>query len=252
MSLRRFFVPPALIRGGAADLPPGPAHHLRHVLRLGPGSRVEVFDGEGHAWAGVVEFAGGEVRIALQEALPSQAEAGPHIALALALVRPDRFEWALEKSTELGVAEIVPLETRYSEVRIPGSRLAARLERWSRVVREAARQCERTTVPRILEPMTPAGLFLLPGIGGSRKLWFHERNGEPLRCGSAQRERLVVCIGPEGGWHADETEAARTAGCDIVTLGPRVLRSETAAVAALAVLQCGWEPATTPGAATRQ
>jgi 16S rRNA (uracil1498-N3)-methyltransferase len=240
MSLRRFFVPPALIRDGIAILPAGSAHHLRHVLRLDSGTRVEVFDGEGRAWAGQVEFSGTEVRIVLQEPLTVPGDTGPHITLALALIRPERFEWALEKSTELGVAAIVPLDTRYSEVRIPVAKVPAKLERWRRITREAARQCERATVPLIWAPMSPADLFQLPEVAGSRKLWFHERTGEQERFPSADAP-LVVCIGPEGGWHADETEAARMVGCSIVTLGRRILRSETAAVAALAVLQCGRE-----------
>jgi 16S rRNA (uracil1498-N3)-methyltransferase len=239
MSLRRFYVPPGLIRNDIAVLPAGPAHHLRHVLRLGAGTPVEVFDGEGHTWAGQVEFVGGEVRVLLQEPLTAANDAGPQITLALALIRPERFEWALEKSTELGVTAIVPLVTRFSEVRIPASKITAKLERWERIAREASRQCERATLPRIRTPVTPADLFQLPEIAGSSKLWLHARTGEQP-CFSSAAAPTVVCVGPEGGWHEDETAAARSAGCSIVTLGRRILRSETAAVAALAIIQCRW------------
>ena len=247
MPLRRFFVPPAQIRDGVATLPSGQAHHLRHVLRLEAGTQVEVFDGEGRAWAGAVRFTGGGVRVLLQRALEAHEEPGLRITLALAIIRQDRFEWAIEKATELGVAHIVPVEARFSEIRVPPEKLPARIERWSRIAGEAARQSERTTVPRILPPVTAAGLFQLPEISQSSKLWFHERSGDRPNRTSAEGGRLALVVGPEGGWHESETEAARNAGCRIVTLGPRILRSETAALAALAVFQCGWGQSTPPG-----
>ena len=137
MSRRRFFVPRDQIRDGRALLPADQAHHLRDVLRIRSGAEVELFDGEGSCYTGKVEIHRAEIRIvALRKTEPAE-NPWTRLILAPALIKSERFEWILQKATELGVREFIPLKTRFSDIRISDSKLEARLQRWQRVVREA-------------------------------------------------------------------------------------------------------------------
>lgn len=235
MARRRFFVPPESVTGPSAVLPEVQAHHLRDVLRIGAGEAVEIFDGTGRGWAGEVAYSGSRVLVCGLEPLAAR-QPGIHVILAAALIKPARFEWMLEKATELGVDEVIPLKTRFGDIRIPDARLGDRVGRWDRIAREAARQCGRMDAPRIHDPVDFARL-LESGAVGVRVL-FHEKAGEPWRPDPAALEAgVLLCVGPEGGWSDGETDAARAAGFAVCGLGPRILRAETAALAALAVLQ---------------
>jgi 16S rRNA (uracil1498-N3)-methyltransferase len=234
MTRRRFFVPASEIRDGVARLPPDELHHLRHVLRLNAGTQVEVFDGRGRSYTGRVEGEGANLRVGSLAPLDTQAEPAIDCTLALALIRAERFEWALEKATELGVRAIVPIAAARSEVRLPPSRLDARLDRWRRIVRSAAKQSRRSAIPEIERPCSLEQLVAATGSEGERLL-LAERGGNPWPTLGARR--VVVAVGPEGGWEPGELRAAESAGWHRVGLGPRVLRAETAAVAALALIQ---------------
>lgn len=238
MPRRRFFVPSENFHHGVAELPADQAHHLRAVLRLGPGDIVEIFDGTGANYMGRIESAGETARIAILEKI----EPGPHpvlnLILGLALIKSERFDWALQKAAELGVSAIVPLETRFCDVRVPESRRASRAERWRRIVREAAKQCRRSTVPEVRQPIDWTTFLRLPEWKDADRILFYEKAAhtwDPKR--SLDSRRIVLCIGPEGGWDSREVEAASAAGFRLFGLGPRVLRAETAVVAALAILQ---------------
>ncbi len=238
MPLRRFFVPRDAIRDGTAILAPDQAHHLRNVLRLGAGQPVEVFDGEGTAYRGEVEISGADVK--LVRLVPSAEPAPrdlPSIVLATALVKPDRFDWILQKSTELGVDDLVPLHTRNSSVRIPESKLAGRMERWSRIVREAARQSRRNTLPRIHGAMRFQDFVAGNPFGGYAKYLCYEKSGTPWHQDMLGPSRIVVCIGPEGGWDEAEVRAAAGSGYSVFSLGQRILRAETAALVAVTLFQ---------------
>jgi 16S rRNA (uracil1498-N3)-methyltransferase len=237
MPRRRFYVPQDHIRNGAATLPSDQAHHLRAVLRLKTGDKVEIFDGEGRGYTGVVELHDAGVQIRdLQEILPQQPAA--RLILAPALVKAAKFEWMLQKLTELGVSEIAPLHTRFSDIRIPDNKIDSRLERWERIVREAAKQCRRLTAPQVRRPMEFCDFLRLDELSSCTKLMFHEKASE-----SWQPEKnllhnpIVVCIGPEGGWEGGEAALAEEAGFRIFSLGPWILRTETAALAAVAIIQ---------------
>jgi 16S rRNA (uracil1498-N3)-methyltransferase len=232
---RRFFVPASSIRDRRARLAAEEIHHLKHVLRLGPGARVEVFDGAGNCYSGSVEETGGDLYVAGLTAAAARPEPPIEITLALALIRLERFEWAIEKATELGVRAIVPIRAARSEVKLTEVRESARRERWLRIVRGAAKQSRRAWVPEIgpartlaemLAENAPVDGLLLVESGGRASI------GSP----SPGRPALLA-VGPEGGWTGAELAAAEVAGWRAVGLGPRVLRAETAAVAALAILQ---------------
>lgn len=237
MSRRRFFVPPERIRDGVASLPPDQTHHLRNVLRLTGGDEVEVFDGSGVTYLGTVDIQGPETRIKALRRLSAVERPRINVTLAPALFKADRFEWMLQKATELGVDEIIPIESRFSEIRIPPDKLGARLERWRRIIQEAAKQCRRTTIPWIVKPAPFADLLITGQPWAAGKLLFSEKASLPWDGVLAPSERVLICTGPEGGWESNELEAAGNAGFGIYSLGPRTLRAETAAIAALVIVQ---------------
>ena len=212
------------------------AHRLARVLRLSVGTHIELFDGFGQVWTGIlVAVSGSAVEIALSEAA-QHIPLEPPVVLLAGLIRPNRFEWLLEKATELGATTIQPVLCERGAVR-PAEIGAARLDRWRRITIEAAEQCGRVTVPELGPPLTlmealvaaPRPLFVAaePAHGAA-----------PSLVGAAQPGTGAVSIltGPEGGLTPNELVMAVAAGGSPVSLGRLVLRAETAAIAALAVM----------------
>jgi len=237
MPRRRFFVPRDKIRNGVAILPPDQFHHLFNVLRIGPGDEIEIFDGEGASYLGEVSNIGPEIHVRKIIQAAGISSAGCHITLAIALIKAERFEWMLQKATELGVWEFAPLVTRHSEISISGTRLAARMERWRRIVREASKQCRRLNIPHICEPDRFEN-FLNSGRGQDfQKLMLYEKAPASRGLRISQSEQACLCIGPEGGWDQQEVADAEEVGYQIFSLGDRILRSETAAIAAVSIIQ---------------
>ena len=237
MARRRFFVDS--IHCGEAELRGEEARRLTRVLRVEPGQRFEISD-QHQAWlAEIIEARGERVRLRVVE--PVETEEMPvRIALFAALIKFDRFEWIIEKATELGVESIRPVETARSE---KGLLEAAqkRSERWQRVVREASQQARRVRAPEIL----PAVRWQPPGAEAAGWRYFLEEAQAPplLRTLPADRQRLAqvaLVTGPEGGWTDAEREAAAAGGWQPVSLGPNVLRAETAALAAITVVVNAW------------
>jgi len=231
---RRLHVPRSRIQGGRARLTPAEWHYLRGVLRLSAGARLEVFDGEGGTHAAELPAAGEELALG-----PRRAQEPPRAVIWLAFAPPrgDRADLVVQKAAELGAARLLPFEAARSVVRLDAERGAARAARWSRIAAEAARQCGRADVPAVEPPGTLAGA-LAAAPAGFRSLACWEGGGEPLAgaLDPAAAGHLVL-IGPEGGLAPEEVLACAAAGARLVTLGPRILRAETAALAALAVLQ---------------
>jgi 16S rRNA (uracil1498-N3)-methyltransferase len=236
MTRRRFYVPRDSIRDGIAILPPGQAHHLRNVLRMDSGDAVEIFDGAGTGYAGEVELHGSEVHIRNLKRLPSQGSPFT-LTLAAALIKPVRFEWMLQKATELGVDGIIPLRTRLSQIRISPDKIDGRLERWQRIVNEAAKQCGRFAAPRLQKPLEFAELLAADEFSACTKILLYEKAEDPLRSNSFVSDRIVLCIGPEGGWERDEVQQALEVGYQTLGLGSLILRAETAAIAAVSIVQ---------------
>jgi 16S rRNA (uracil1498-N3)-methyltransferase len=236
MTRHRFYVPRDLIREDTATLPPGQAHHLRDVLRIRSGDVVEIFDGAGSGYSGEVELRGSEVIIRGLVSL-SCPESPFHVTLAAALIKSAKFEWVLEKSTELGVDAIIPLNTRLSDIRIPADRMPNRLDRWNRILSQSARQCKRFAAPRLRAPLDFSDFLAADNFSGWAKILFYEKAAEPWQPDNFVSDHIVLCVGPEGGWDHPEVEQAREAGYKIYGLGPRILRAETAAIAALSIIQ---------------
>jgi 16S rRNA (uracil1498-N3)-methyltransferase len=234
---RRFFVDE--VRSGKAEIAGEDAKHLTRVLRVEPGQRYEISDNR-NVYLAEVETARKEhvVFRTLEKLEPQKRTV--EVILCATLIKFDSFEWMIEKATELGVTEIIPMEAVRSE---RGLEKAAhkRLERWRRIALEASQQSRRAFLPLIAEPVAfdqmVRGTF-------SHRYALDECGGKPLagafpapRNGT---DRVAVLIGPEGGWTDEERAAFLHAGWSQVTLGPLILRAETAALAALAVIQAEW------------
>ena len=230
MARRRFFV--ADIRNGIAELRGDEARHLTRVLRVEAGQKFEISDNRSAYLAEVVEARGPLVVFRVESEI---AAAGAPVAVTLcaALIKFDRFEWIVEKATELGVERIVPVEAARTE---RGLMEAARkrAERWERIARESSQQSRRTRLPEIA---AAARFDDALRVEAGARLFLEEGTAPPLlRAVPRPLATAAVLLGPEGGWTDREREAASAAGWTAVSLGPQVLRAETAAVAALALL----------------
>ena len=204
---------------------------------MGTGEIVEIFDGAGNGYTGEVEIQDAGICVRGLQSIASE-ESRFRLTLAAALIKSSKFEWILQKATELGVHEIIPLRTRLSEIDIPGGKVALRLERWDRIVREASKQCRRFAAPRVHAPRAFPDLVSNAELSASPRYLFYENAPELWRPEtSALSDRVVLCIGPEGGWEDNEIEQAKQAGYQIFSLGPRILRAETAAIAAVSIMQ---------------
>ncbi len=236
--MRRFYVEPGTVRGRQISLGQELVHRLSRVLRMRPGEQFVIFDGSGREW--VVELREMSRREAVA-AIVGQAEPPPapevSLTLYMGLIKEPRFELVLEKATELGVEAIVPVVTKRSVVR-PWKEGGAKQERWRRLIIEATEQCRRARPPALLPPVPlekavreAQGLRLLPWEGeGQRGL------REALREEGEGQRQVSLLVGPEGGLELEEVELARKAGFRVVSLGRRILRAETAALAAVAAV----------------
>ena len=225
-SLPRLFVRHALSEGATVELDPAQANYLGNVLRLGPGAQLLAFDGMSGEWLALIAAAGKKRMTLTVERRTREPESIPDVWLAFAPVKRAQTDWLVEKATELGAARLVPVMTQ----RTIAERV--RLDRLESIVIEAAEQCGRTRVPQIAEPL-PLKRFV-EELDPSRHFYFaDEGGGEPLS--AAFREGpAVILTGPEGGFTGEERAFVRGSGAVPISLGPRILRAETAALAALA------------------
>jgi 16S rRNA (uracil1498-N3)-methyltransferase len=230
---RRFFV--HQFDGSEAFLCGDTANHLIRVLRAQPGQIYELSDGERVQLGRIERIGRGSLSFKLVGEVPA-GEPRLRATLLLAIVKFDRFEWAVEKATELGVNEIVPLAAERSEKGLVAA-AAKRVERWRKIALESAQQSRRLKPPVIAPPIKAAETF--PLADASIKLLLsEERNAPPLPSVLRERreESIALAIGPEGGWTENEFAIARSCGFLDASLGEHILRTETAVVAALAMV----------------
>lgn len=231
----RIHVAADFIVGGDVVLPEGPARHVARVLRLGEGAVLRLFDGAGHeARARLVEASRKRVVARIEAIEAGRGESPLAVHLGQAISKGDRMDYAIQKAVELGVAAITPLYTEHGDVRLKGEREAKKLAHWQAVAASACEQCGRAVVPVVhpavalpewlAERSETLRLVLHPGTQGAL-----ERTDAPASA--------ALLIGPEGGLAEAEVEAARAKAFVPLTLGPRILRTETAPVVALALLQ---------------
>jgi len=225
-SLPRLFVRTPLSAGASVVLDAAQANYLGNVMRLGIGAELLLFDGQSGEWLARVSDAGRKSMSLTVERRTREAESVPDIWLAFAPVKRAQTDWLVEKATELGAARLVPVMTQ----RTVAERV--RLDRLESIAIEAAEQCGRTRVPQILAPMPLRRL--VEELDPARHFYFADENGgEPLT--SAYEEGpAVILVGPEGGFTEEERAFVRASGATAISLGPRILRAETAALAAIA------------------
>ncbi|MDR5868627.1 16S rRNA (uracil(1498)-N(3))-methyltransferase [Halomonas koreensis] len=235
MKAPRIHVAAALAAGGDVVLPEGAARHLVRVLRLGEGAPLVIFDGEGVEAEAVLVEAGRKRVVARVEALrEGRGESPLAVHLGQAISKGERMDYAIQKAVELGVAEITPLYTEHGDVRLKGERQARKLAHWQAVAASACEQCGRATLPPVHPPVALAEW--LAGRDEALCLVLHPGTPGALERAEAPADAALL-IGPEGGLADAEVEAAGAAGFAALTLGPRILRTETAPVVALSLLQ---------------
>jgi 16S rRNA (uracil1498-N3)-methyltransferase len=237
MARRRFFV--EAIERGHAQITGQDAHHLTRVLRVEPGQKFEISDNH-NVYLAEVEAARKDL---VSFAILDQIEAPApllHTALFVSLIRFERFEWMLEKATELGVGRVTPVQTERSEKGLAQA-AGKRLARWQRIAREASEQSRRARLPSI---ELAAELAEVLRNGEGHRYALEEAGGRPIFSalpeGRQSGDHLALLVGPEGGWTEREREAMTAAGWTAVSLGANILRAETAAIAALAIVNAAW------------
>lgn len=241
MSAPRFYCPETLPETGLFELPTNAAHHALRVLRLRINDPVQIFDGAGHACDAVlVEINGKHVHINILNQCPAQALSPITIVLAQAMCSSEKMDWIVQKATELGAAEIQPVQTQRSVAKLTSERVEKRTSHWRGVVIAACEQSGRNNLMQVNAPIdyshwlasqrnTPGSKFiLLPDCAVS------------LRTSTTPQNPVTLLIGPEGGFTQEEASMAKQAGFIPVLLGPRVLRTETAAIAGITALQTLW------------
>lgn len=238
-----FFVAPAAVGEGQVRLDPEQTHHLLDVLRARPGDRFTAVCA-GVAYLAELTVTGQRQAVGrLLSADPLQQEPAVAVTLFQGLPKGDKLEWIIQKCTELGAVALVPVTTERTVARVPADKEMSRVERWQRIAREAAEQSHRGAVPQVGRPETwPAAVARARAFDLSLVLWeglAAAGAGVGLREVLAARPfpaTVALYVGPEGGLAAAEVQQAEAAGARAIRLGPRILRTETAALAALAAL----------------
>jgi len=238
MRIPRVYVPQPLHPGREIDLPMQAGEHLVRVLRLERGHPLRLFNGDGDEYAGeIASLAKRGVTARVGAAAEAADRESPlRITLAQGIARGEKMDWILQKATELGVARIVPLVTDRTEVKLDAERTERRLAHWQAVLGSACEQCGRNRLPQLDEPMRLADWAAQPAAGGELRLALDPLGATGLRDVPAASHMTLV-VGPEGGLSEHDLDTLAQAGFAGLRLGPRILRTETAGLAALAALQ---------------
>ena len=235
MRIHRVHTDQAMEPGGNLTISGSRAHYLNRVLRVVPGQAIVLFNGDGHDYvADIVRPGRNELILAVNSRLPAASESGLKITVVQALSRGERMDQTLQKCTELGVTAFQPLISERVEVRLKEDKLSRRIRHWQGVVISACEQSGRAVIPIVREPLQLSA-WLAPATPCSR-LVLEPGADKPL-AGEEHTDPLELVVGPEGGFTASEMDSMCSKGVRAVSLGPRVLRTETAAPAAVAVLQ---------------
>lgn len=239
MRLVRIYQQQDLYCGARLRLSEGAAHHLIHVLRLEVGAEFSLFNGQGGEFkATIISIKQGVVSVNVDEFKDIERESPLQITLAQAVLRPEKMDYVLQKTTELGVTHIIPLITERASLKLPAERWEKRFAHWQAVVINACEQSARTRIPTIAKPVSVAQgidemdaelrVFLTP---------YGTRSCLPR---TTENLRIALLVGPEGGWSEDEIDTVLHAGYCPMRLGPRILRTETAGLVAIALFQSLW------------
>ncbi len=240
--MRRFLFSGTVTESARAVLRGAEARHLRHVLRLQPGEEIVLVTGAGRQFTAVIEaFEGEEVRLRVTGSKDAPGESGLRITLAQGFLKEKKMDKLVRSLTELGVSRFVPVICSRSLARPSGNRMKARTERWQRISRQSIKQCRRLRSLEIM-PLMEFGEALGCAESDRLKLFFwEEQNLSPLPPPlETAPSSVFMLLGPEGGFTAREAQMAREAGFTVAGLGPRILRAETATLAAVVLAQYLW------------
>jgi len=236
----RFYCPPPLSTGHLVALPAPVAHHL-HVLRMQPGAALALFDGRGGQYTATLAEIGKKHASAHIDAFEDVEVELPYaVTLAQGLPEGSKMDWIIEKAVELGVAAVQPLAAKRSVVKLSGERAEKRHAHWEGVIVAASEQSGRNRLAQLAPPAESRRFLQTPA--GQARILFSPRATQSLADWArvTPPQALTVLVGPEGGFDADEEAAALASGAIALSLGPRVLRTETAGLAALAALAALW------------
>ncbi len=215
--------------------------HLRDSLRITVGETLWLNDGQGVKFRVVItEVSKRAVTARILEAIQEPPRRTPRLILGQSLLKGEKMDWVIQKATELGVSEIVPIESRHSVVQLKADRVDHQLARWQRIALEAAQQSEQWRIPTIARPNSLSALLTSRATGMLTLMLAERRDGQCLQMVNLPQDAtssILVLIGPEGGWSQEEAQIAEQAGIQPITLGQHILRAETAAIAANSILQ---------------
>jgi 16S rRNA (uracil1498-N3)-methyltransferase len=241
--MHRFFVPSGQINSSTPHLSGQEARHLLKVLRLNIGDRVILFDSTNQEYQALISaIAGDKVYFKIEGQQTVVRESALRITLGLPLIRSQPFEWILQKGTELGVMTFHPFYSSRSRRDFEKMKTTNRMERWQRIIIEAAKQCERNILPELTLPV-PFYEWITQGREGLKIIPYEEESSRSLaelEWKPSDQNPIWALVGPEGGFLKEEIEQAQGKGFIPVSLGPRILRSETAALALISLLQYRW------------
>jgi len=233
----RFYCSIPLAPGATVELPPQVAHHAERVLRLDVGDELTLFNGEGGEYPARLVSLGKRPRALLGAWCDIERETPLAITLAQALPSGDKMDWVIQKATELGVRRIVPVQSQRSVLRLSGERAVKRLAHWRQVAVAACEQCGRNRVPQVDEIQSLPQFLAATQDTQATRLILSLRGQEKLSAVPQPQGNIILLIGPEGDFEEGEEQAALASGFHPAALGPRILRTETAGLAAIATLQ---------------
>jgi 16S rRNA (uracil1498-N3)-methyltransferase len=238
MRVPRIYTGQTLQVGASVELEAGASQHIARALRMTPGDPLALFNGRGDEYrAELLTVGKKQVVAAVNERRERQSESTLSLHLGIAISRGDRMDWVVQKATELGVSALTPLFTERTEVKLAGERAEKKLHHWRQIAISACEQCGRNRLPEI-SGLMDLGSWL-DGTEAERKFVLHHR-ADARGPDEVVPESIALLVGPEGGLGEAEIEAAEEAGFESLALGPRVLRTETAPLAAIAILQARW------------
>ena len=239
MRINRIFVDAPLAPAASLELPPEQTHHLARVLRARVGQKVNLFNGTGGYFvAEITAIQKRSLSVQLLEHVPDPAAGSKSIHLAQCISRGSHMDYTIQKATELGVAGITPLFSENGNVRLSGQALEKKRMHWRQVMISACEQCGRNRLPDLAAPVAFADWIVSGGPG--TRLLLHPAATMSLAALKPDPASVTIISGPEGGLSEAETDLAQQQGCVAVNLGPRVLRTETAALAAVSIAQALW------------
>lgn len=238
MRIPRIYTEQNLLSGDTLQLEEAASHHLSKVLRMQPGRELILFNGAGGEFAATIhEVSKKHVLVSIAEHSVDNRESPLELELAIGISRGERFEWVLQKATELGVTKITPLITERTEVKVSGDRQEKMHERWQQIIISACEQCQRNLLPELSTAVQISDW--LPQVTSDLQFVLHHRDSQRLPADQTPTS-VTLLIGPEGGLSDREIAHALEQDFNALTLGPRVLRTETAPVAAISLVQYLW------------